>query len=255
MNRKVGSSRVKQYKSGVFKAFSDLVIAYIPEDSFKLPSILARKAVKNAAKIETDLTDKNIQTIIKLVNELAQSNTLNKVIGNMVLFTRRGTGYCPISKCEHVNDNTHFVIIHDKILCLHCRHSEMHCGKKTTLVLGYLDSSKAEGLRRALLIVTDKIPDVFEQQNIHNESVTTLNLDKAKDTTMAPDSLLVKSPMGTRKTKALAKYLNSDQVPEDARVIIISFCKSFTSKLHKNIGPDFFDYRQLMASFLMTTRS
>jgi len=55
MNCKVGSSRVKQYKSGVFKAFSDLLIAYIPEGSFKLPSILARKAVKNAPKIETEL--------------------------------------------------------------------------------------------------------------------------------------------------------------------------------------------------------
>jgi len=32
-------------------------------------------------------------------------------------------------------------------------------------------------------------------------------------------------------------------VPEDARVIIVSFCKSFTSELHKNIGPDFVDYQ------------
>jgi len=32
-------------------------------------------------------------------------------------------------------------------------------------------------------------------------------------------------------------------VPEDTRVIIISFCKSFTSELHKNIGPEFVDYQ------------
>jgi len=32
-------------------------------------------------------------------------------------------------------------------------------------------------------------------------------------------------------------------VPKDARVIIISFCKPFTSELHKNIGPDFVDYQ------------
>jgi len=38
-------------------------------------------------------------------------------------------------------------------------------------------------------------------------------------------------------------YLNSDQVPKDARVIIISFRKSFTSELHKNTGPDFVDYQ------------
>jgi len=158
MNCKVDSYRVKQYKSGVFRAFSDLLIAYVPEDSFKLPSILARKAVKNATKIETDLTDKNIQAVIKLVDELAPSNTLNKVIGNMVIFTWRGTGYCPICEHEHVNDNTHIVIVHDQIVCLHCRHLETNCGKKTTLVLSYLDSSKAEGLRRALLIVADKIP-------------------------------------------------------------------------------------------------
>jgi len=60
---------------------------------------------------------------------------------------------------------------------------------------------------------------------------------------MAPDTLLIKLPMGTGKTKALVNYLNSDQVPKDTRVIIISFCKSFTSKLHKKIGPDFVDYQ------------
>jgi len=60
-----------------------------------------------------------------------------------------------------------------------------------------------EGLRRALLIVSDKITEVFEQQNIHKEAVPTLNFDKAKDATMAPDTLLVKSPMGTGKTKVL----------------------------------------------------
>jgi len=40
-------------------------------------------------------------------------------------------------------------------------------------------------------------------------------------------------------------YLNSDQVPKDARVIIISFRKSFTSELRKNIGPDFVDYQTI----------
>jgi len=49
--------------------------------------------------------------------------------------------------------------------------------------------------------------------------------------------------MGTGKTKALVNYLNRDQVPKDARVIIISFHKSSTSELRKNIGPDFVDYQ------------
>jgi len=119
-------------------------------------------------------------------------------------------------------------------------------------VLGYLDLSHANGLRRAMLIVADEIPEVFEQQkNINNRAMTPLNFDKAKGATMAPDTLLVKSPMGTGKKKALVEYLNSDQVPKDPRVIIISFCKSFTSKLHKNIGPDFADNQ----ASLMTTRS
>jgi len=52
-------------------------------------------------------------------------------------------------------------------------------------------------------------------------------------------------PIGTSKTKALVNYLNSDQVPKDTRVIIISFHKSFTTKLHKNIGPYFVDYQTI----------
>jgi len=73
--------------------------------------------------------------------------------------------------------------------------------------------------------------------------MTPLNFDKAEGADMAPDTLLIKLPMGTSKTKALVEYLNSDQVPKDARVIIISFCKSFTSELLNNIGCDFVDYQ------------
>jgi len=69
----------------------------------------------------------------------------------------------------------------------------------------------ANGLRRAMSITADKIPEVFEQQNINNRAVTSLNFDKTKCATMAPDTLLIKSPMGTSKTKALVNYLNSDQ--------------------------------------------
>jgi len=211
MNCKVGSSRIKQYKSGVFRAFSDSLIAPIPEGSFKLPSILCRNAVKNAPKIDTELTEKKVQAVVKLVNELAPANTLKKVIGNMFLFTRKG--YCPICEHNHINNSTHFAVAYDQVVCLHCRHSETHCGKKTTLMLGYLDSSNTEGLRRAMSITADKIPEVFEQQNINNKTINPLNFDKAKGATMAPDILFVKSPMGTGKKKALVEYLNSDQVP------------------------------------------
>jgi len=101
------------------------------------------------------------------------------------------------------------------------------------------DSNRANGLRRATSITTDEIPEAFEKQNINNRAMTPLNFDKAKGATMAPDTLLIKLPMGTGKTKALVNYLNSDQVPKDTRVIIISFRKSFSSELHKNIGPDY----------------
>jgi len=73
--------------------------------------------------------------------------------------------------------------------------------------------------------------------------MTPLNFDKAKGADVAPDTLLIKLPMGTGKTKALVEYLNSDQVPKDARVIIISFCKSFTTELLNNIGCDFVNYQ------------
>jgi len=107
-----------------------------------------------------------------------------------------------------VNNNTHFAVAHDQVVCLHSRHLEQHCGKKTTLVLGYLDSSCANGLRRALSITSDKIPEVFEQQNINNRAITPLNFEKAEGATKAPDTLLIKSPMCTGKTKVLVGYLN-----------------------------------------------
>jgi len=164
-------------------------------------------------------------------------------MGNMLIFTRRDMGYCPICKPDHVNDNTHFVIVHFQAIRLHCRHSETHCGRKTTLLLGHLDETHADGLRRAMSITADKIPEAFEKQDIKSRAMTPLNFDRTEGANIAPDTLLIKSPMGTGKTKALVEYLNSNQVPKDARVIIISFRKSFTSKLHKNIGCDFIDYQ------------
>jgi len=92
-------------------------------------------------------------------------------------------------------------------------------------------------------ITTDEIPQAFEKQDIKSRAMTPLNFDKAKGANMAPDTLLIKSPMGTGKMKALVEYLNSDHVPKDARVIIISFFKSFTSELLNNIGCDFVDYQ------------
>jgi len=92
-------------------------------------------------------------------------------------------------------------------------------------------------------ITANKIPQAFEKQDIKSRAMTPLNFDKAKGANMASDTLLIKSPMGTGKTKALVEYLNSDQVPKDARVIIISFRKSFTSELLNNIGCDFVDYQ------------
>jgi len=197
----------------------------------------------NAPKIDTELTKEKVQAIVKLVNESAPGNSLKKVMENMLIFMRKDAGYCPICKHDHVNNNTHFVIVHNQAVWLHCRHSETQCGKKTTLLLGHLDVTHANGLRRAMSITADEIPQAFEKRDIKSRAMTPLNFDKAEGANMAPDTLLIKSPMGTGKTKALVEYLNSDQVPKDARVIIISFRKSFTSELLNNIGPDFVDYQ------------
>jgi len=43
-------------------------------------------------------------------------------------------------------------------------------------------------LRRALSITADKIPKVFEQQNITERAVPSMNFAKAKDATEAPDT-------------------------------------------------------------------
>jgi len=94
-------------------------------------------------------------------------------------------------------------------------------------------------------ITADKIPEVCEQQNITKRATPPMNFDKAKGADEAPDTLLVKLPMGTGKTKALVDYLNSDQVPKDASVVIVSFCKSFTSKMHNYIGPEFVNYQNI----------
>jgi len=149
MNSEVSSNRVKQLKFGEPKTYSDSLIAYIPDGSLKLPSILGRPTAK-VAPLRMIISEEQVQAIVKLVNESTLSNVLRRVMGKMVLFTKTGAGYCPICEQDHVNDNTHFAIVHNQCICLHCRHSEQHIGEKTTLMLGHLDSSCTNGLRRAL---------------------------------------------------------------------------------------------------------
>jgi len=99
---------------------------------------------------------------------------------------------------------------------------EQHTGKKITLVLGYLDSSHTNGLSN--VHYHDKIPKVFEQQNV-----------------TSPRHSVGQVANGHRHD--LVDYLNRNQVPKDTRVVIISFCKSFASKMHNSIGPEFVDYQ------------
>jgi len=125
-----------------------------------IPSILGRPGARCVAapKNESNLFDEQIQAVAKLVNEFAPANALRRAFGDMVLLTRTGAGYCPIFECKHVNNNTNFAIVHDQVICLHCRHSEQHCSKETTLLLGHLDSSHANSLRRAMSITADINP-------------------------------------------------------------------------------------------------
>jgi len=138
-----------------------------------LPSIIDKSAARHKAtpKNESNLSDEQVQAVAKLVNEFAPANALRRAFGDIVLFTRISAGHCPICERKHVNNNTHFAVVHDQCVHLHCRHSEQHFGKKTTLVLGHLDSSLANHLRRAMSITADIIPNVYELQNINVELI------------------------------------------------------------------------------------
>jgi len=103
-----------------------------------------------------------------------------------------GIGDWHICKRDHINNNTHFVIINNQAVWLHCRHSETHCSKKTTLLLGHLDVTRTNGLRRAMSITADEISEAFENQDIKSRAMTPLNFDKAEGANMAPDTLFIK---------------------------------------------------------------
>jgi len=120
----------------------------------------------------------------------------------------------------------------------------------TTIVLGYLDSKHTEGVRRALPLTLDEIPKVFEKKTINERAMSPIDFEKDEGALVAPNTLLIKSPMGTGKTKALVDYINSDQVPKDAQVIIVSFRRSFTNEVHKNIGVDFVNYQDVFGQLM-----
>jgi len=59
------------------------------------------------------------------------------------------------------------------------------------------------------------IPEIFERCTINERKMESINFDKSPGAAAPPDTLLIRSMMGTAKTKCLVDYLHGNQVPKD----------------------------------------
>jgi hypothetical protein len=66
------------------------------------------------------------------------------------------------------------------------------------------------------------------------------------------DTLLIKSNMGTGKTKQLVEYIKD--VPQEIYIIFVSFRRSFTTEIRKKLGASFVDYREVQDKKIIASR-
>jgi hypothetical protein len=178
------------------------------------------------------------QTVLNLVAPYAQGHRFHSRQGNLFSYRRESASMCELCQRVHENDNTLFATVAHGCVKVHCRHA------KNSLFIGRIDDSTerlkpvfGEEIKPKTYKVDAKIPVEFSVERYCEEHLREFSFHNKYDT------LLIKSGMGTGKTKALIELYQ--KVPDDFHTYFVSFRRSFTSELSQKLGHGIVDYRKI----------
>lgn len=169
------------------------------------------------------------------------AHVLRNVIGSTIIFRRARPTFCTLCSREHNHDNTVYVIAHrahEGVIYLyeHCRHNSAN-HKLIGTISEQMDAQIAERIAHP------------EKQNIDvlkAQVETTITYDEPamRDFPESFRTLLVRAPMKLGKTKALARFIQTHFAFEDARIVFVSFRRTFSSATSKSFA-DFLLYTNI----------
>lgn len=225
--------RVKNLMAG--SMFDDLIITQVNGTD----SLPGTTAVIHDTPAE--LTAADDATVLALAAPFTVGLEFQHKHKNLFMYRRKSSSLCCICGRVHDKDNTHFVTVSAGYVKLHCRHSQQYLGAKQSKTIGKITAADEKiptifGETPKEPAITDEIPDKFSREEY--------NAKEAREILFGThDALLIKSNMGTGKTKALVTYI--EKLPADIHVIIISFRRSYTTKMKADLGGKFVDYRDV----------
>jgi len=163
--------------------------------------------------------------------------------GTILLFDREIPGHCKLCNRVHDNDGMYIGLSGNKVYaaCHGFGHGAYADFKANMTQCQYIGKLPWTAPMIAAWSIWEGGGKPADQLVCEMPNVTVYDEEKVRDYDFSKGStLLVRSAVGTEKTKALIRYMEAEN-PE--RVVVISFRKAFTEE---NIGklPGFFDYRE-----------
>ena len=189
------------------------------------------------------------EQILALAVSHTAGHEFTQQVNNLYLFKHTTPSQCLICNKGHDSDNTLIVSVSKyKNIKLHCRLSQQFTGQKATLNIRHVNmptnavETVTPGSRLQPFDIKKYICRAKLNALLNEFLIIKYNNRKCQPLTFNNkfDTLLIKSPMGTDKTKALRNYI--DNLKFGPIIIIVRFKHSFTTKIKTNFTR-FVDYQ------------
>jgi hypothetical protein len=172
-----------------------------------------------------------------MAEPFAEGLKFHKRVGSLFHYRRERPSYCTICDRQHDSDNTLYVSVAKNCVKAHCRHaSRSQC-------IGWIGDALqqqqfGENVTPKKFTPEAKVPTEFSVERYCKPGLREFKFYGNKY-----DTLLIKSGMGTGKTKMLLEYLAL--LLQDIGIVFVSFRRSFTTELKEKLQGKFVDYRDV----------
>jgi hypothetical protein len=224
--------------------FDDTILCSIKPDSILLPDL--------AVEAPDDVEGRLASPILDHIIQMCQTHPLldpfldfefRGCAGTILQFNRVIPGHCKLCNRHHDSDGMYVGLHKNKVYAAchgfnHASYKDFKFKMTEYECLGELPWTAPMISAWSIWEQGDKPMDKLI---VPLPNATVYEEEKVRDYDFSNhNTLLVRSGVGTEKTKALIRYMEAEQ-PE--RVVVVSFRKAFTEE---NIGklPNFFDYRE-----------
>ena len=205
--------RVKKIISG--HLFTDSLITFVCKiEPYKIEFKESHKTVEKVKIVDENTVNKVIE-VTKQFREFTYRNKTNGVFN----FDRNVASHCDLCNRIHDRDNTFYVTINHRNIERRCRRSDKF------VVIGKIDK-KFDIEYKISKVKTDDVIGYVKSRYEHFDYFTYCEDQVVPFDLLKNDLMLVKSPMGTGKTKQLLTELKSNY----DGIIYLSFRRSHSDK-------------------------